>query len=134
MKIDEKLKEYIKSRYKSLRNFALNSDVGLPYTTIDGMLKRGIANTSIDNVLKICKTLGISADGLADGMIIPVEEAQEAKRTKDIAEMLYIAKTNLRTGTSLTLGGEPLTQEETNTLLDAIDIAIEIIRRRRYRA
>ena len=71
---EEKLKAYILTQYKSLRDFAQNSGVGIPYTTIDGILKRGVRNSSISNVIKLCSTLNISADELAKGMIVPLSE------------------------------------------------------------
>lgn len=70
MNTEDKLKELILSRYKSIREFTLAID--FPYTTLDSIFKRGIGNSSITNVLKICNALHISADALADGRIEPV--------------------------------------------------------------
>ena len=42
----------------------LSKESGVPYSTIDSMIKRDLKNASIDNVLKICKVLGISAESL----------------------------------------------------------------------
>ena len=67
MTIEDKLRNHILSRYKSLREFTQTADI--PYTTLDSILKRGIGNSSINNVIKICKALHISADELADGNI-----------------------------------------------------------------
>src|SRR5699024_5201560 len=39
----------------------LSKDSGVAYSTIDSMIKRDLKNASIDNVLKICKVLGISS-------------------------------------------------------------------------
>lgn len=68
MKVEENLKNHILSRYKSLREFTILKDI--PYTTLDSMLKRGIGNSSVTNVIKVCKALNISVDALADGKII----------------------------------------------------------------
>lgn len=69
-KTEDLLKEYILSKYRSIREFTI--DTGMPYSTLDTILKRGIRNASIDNILKICQTLGISTDALVNGKIEPV--------------------------------------------------------------
>lgn len=71
MTVEERLKHLILARYKSVSAFA--SAIGLPYTTVDSILKRGIENAGVGKVIKICKFLGISADRLADGEIAPYE-------------------------------------------------------------
>ncbi len=69
MTIEERLKDYILSRYNSVREFTIHADI--PYTTLDSIFKRGIGNSSVNNVIKICRALNISADELADGNITP---------------------------------------------------------------
>ena len=58
--LEDKIKELIIEKYGSVRQFALKIDV--PYTTIDSILKRGIDNSNVSNVIKMCKALGISVD------------------------------------------------------------------------
>lgn len=58
--LEEKIKDLIIEKYGSVRQFALKIDV--PYTTIDSILKRGIDNSNVSNVIKMCKALGISVD------------------------------------------------------------------------
>lgn len=48
--------------YSSVKAFA--EKCGMPYTTLHSMLKRGIGNASIDNVMLICKNLGITVEQL----------------------------------------------------------------------
>ena len=72
MTIEERLKELILKRYHSVREFTIENDI--PYTTVHSIFKRGIGNSSVTNVIKICKALGISADALADGEIVPVKK------------------------------------------------------------
>ena len=74
MTLDDELKEFIKGEYKSL--LAFSKVVGIPYPTLDSIFKRGLCNAGIGNVIKICRCLGISADGLANGEIIPYENSQ----------------------------------------------------------
>jgi transcriptional regulator with XRE-family HTH domain len=61
------LKDLILSRYKSIREFAI--ETGIPYSTIDSIFKRGIANSGVSNVMKICNKLGIDIDSLIDGRV-----------------------------------------------------------------
>jgi|GEM_PF-532507 len=65
--VEEKLKELILCRYKSLREFTVK--IGMPYSTFDTILKRGVDKANIINILKICDELKISADKLANGVI-----------------------------------------------------------------
>lgn len=72
MTTEEKLKKYILSRYHSIREFTIESEI--PYTTMSSIFNRGIDNSSIKNVVKICKALNISVDALADGEIVPKQK------------------------------------------------------------
>ncbi len=61
---EERLKNLIIEKYGSVRQFSFKIDV--PYTTVDSILKRGIDNSNVGNVIKICKALNISIDTLLD--------------------------------------------------------------------
>ncbi|MPM35361.1 hypothetical protein SDC9_81952 [bioreactor metagenome] len=67
MPVEQALKALILQRYKSIRAFS--EETGIPYSTIDSIFKRGIANSSVSNIIKICRALGIDADALGDGII-----------------------------------------------------------------
>lgn len=84
MSIEEKLKDLILSRYKSIREFTLEID--LPYTTLDSLFRRGINNSSLSNVLKVCKALHISGDALAQGKIVPIQDQGEPLYNGDQAD------------------------------------------------
>ncbi|OUQ90105.1 transcriptional regulator [Brevibacillus brevis] len=57
----EILSELIDKR-GSRRAFA--EEIGLPPTTLQSMLSRGVGRASIDNVIKVCRALGITVDEL----------------------------------------------------------------------
>lgn len=78
MTIENSLKNLILERYGSIREFSIKSTI--PYTTIDSILKRGIGNSSVNNVIKICKFLNLSVDALADG------ELREKNHNKNITK------------------------------------------------
>lgn len=48
----------------SRRSFA--DEIGIPPTTLQSILSRGIGKASIDNVIKVCKALGITVEELED--------------------------------------------------------------------
>ena len=55
-------------RYGSMKKFSEKID--MPWTTLDSILKRGIANSNITNVLKITRELGLDSEKLVDGIIV----------------------------------------------------------------
>ncbi len=63
-----RLKEMIIEKYGSLKRFC--EIIDMPWTTLDSILKRGIANSNITNVMKITKELHIDTESLATGSII----------------------------------------------------------------
>lgn len=63
--LEEKIRKLIIEKYGSVRQFAFKIDV--PYTTVDTILKRGIDNSNVGNVIKMCKALNISVESLIDG-------------------------------------------------------------------
>ena len=66
--LESKIKELIISRYGSLKKFS--EKINMPWTTLDSILKRGIANSNITNVLKITRELGLDAEKLVDGELL----------------------------------------------------------------
>lgn len=65
----------------NLKAFAEKSQ--LPYTTLRSMLDRGIDNASVNNVMKICSTLGIRIESLYE-----VELNSEETLRKDEHDLL----------------------------------------------
>lgn len=66
--LETNLKALIIEKYGSLKKFA--DAIDMPWSTLDSILKRGIANSNITNVLKISRELGLDAEKLADGAIV----------------------------------------------------------------
>ncbi|KQU57699.1 DNA-binding protein [Bacillus sp. Leaf406] len=58
----EIIRKLIKESSPNMKSFA--ESINLPYTTLRSMLERGIGNASVDNVIKVCKGLGITTDQL----------------------------------------------------------------------
>ena len=130
MTIEEKLKALILSRYHSIREFTITID--MPYTTIDSIFRRGIGNSSVTNVIKICKALGISVDALADGRIVPVKNILTASKERyfEIEDIFEDTKALLEQQGFITLDGKPVSQKNLDSLIDAIEVGVEIVKKR----
>lgn len=64
---EQKLQDFILTKYKSLREFCIMID--RPYSTIANMLKRGLLNSSVDLVLFVTDRLNLDIDELLSGRI-----------------------------------------------------------------
>jgi len=98
----------------NMKEFA--EHVGIPYTTLYSILERGVGRASIDNVLKICRALGITAEDL-EQMAEGREVDSYANRLSD-EELLTIAAHRIG------YEGE-LTEQEINQIKKAIRIALD---------
>lgn len=120
---EDKLKAYILDRYKSIREFTISID--MPYTTFDSVLKRGIDNSSITNIIKICKALNISADELANGNIVSTISKPNYKN--DVVEMLNLVKSDVIKLDNLTLRGKPINENVKDIIVNNIDNTINTL-------
>lgn len=132
MTAEDKLKELILKRYHSVREFTIANDI--PYTTIHSIFKRGIGNSSVSNIIKICKALGISADALADGEISPIKDRPSAPADDkvEITDILADTKDTLIHSAKITLDGNPIGKAGIESIIDAIDVGVEIAKRKKY--
>ncbi len=80
--LETSLKEMIIERYGSLKRFCVI--ISMPWTTLDSILKRGVANSNISNVLKITKELGIDAEKLVDGEIVRVPHPTSLEMLREL--------------------------------------------------
>ena len=131
MTTEEMLKELILKRYNSIREFTI--DIDMPYTTMDSIFRRGIGNSSVINIIKICKALNISADALADGEIVPSKPrvTSNAVNTYDVNEILNETKDILIHSGKITLDGSPITKSGIESIIDAIDVGVEIAKKKK---
>lgn len=58
----EVIRELIDGKCPNQKAFA--ESIEIPYTTLRSMLQRGIGNASVNNVIKVCKGLGITIEEL----------------------------------------------------------------------
>lgn len=131
MSTEEKLKNLILRRYHSIREFTISIDI--PYTTIDSIFRRGVENSNVSNIIKICKALGISADALADGEIKPINNRSAILLNDriEVKEILDNTKDMLIHGGEITLDGKPISKDEIESIIDAMEVGVEIAKRKR---
>ena len=131
MTTEEKLKTLILSRYNSIREFAISID--MPNTTLDSIFRRGIDNSSVSNIIKICRALNISADALADGEILTkgTYDFSPANNMSEVNEILNNTKNMLIHNKKITLDGSPINRAGVESIIDAIDVGVEIAKKKK---
>ena len=121
MTIEEKLKALILSKYRSVLVFT--NSIGMPYTTMSSIFKRGVQNSSISNIIKICNALNISADALAQNRIEMVK--QDTGNSIELTDILITLNKQM----PVTLNGEVLLPNEKQIIINALEIAMEMVKR-----
>lgn len=121
--IEEKLKEYILSRYQSIRDFSIRSNIS--NSTVNSILKRGIGNSSVNSVIKICHALDISIDELAEGNIVPLNDKTPIEiemHSVEVTDILANVRDRLTHNEGLTLDGKPADKKRINSIVQAMKI------------
>lgn len=129
MSIEERLKDLVIEKYGSVSAFT--TSIGMSNSTFVSMINRGIQNAGVQNVIKVCQALDISVDGLAEEKFVPIGKSlQESKPMRELSEIIEYTKRNIAIYNDLTIDGEPLTPDDKEAILDAIDLCVEFIKRR----
>lgn len=131
MTIEEKLKQYIELKYKNLREFSLQNNI--PYSTMYAIIVRGVKNSSLTNILKVCAALKISADALAQGEILPYfNHDNNFLGFTELNELLFYFRASLLPK-DLSLNGERLTAEEIIMVTEGLSSLFDFISKLRER-
>ena len=83
MNIEDQLKEIILARFKSVRAFT--QAVGVPYTTFDSSLKRGISNAGVCTMIKVFRALDLDIESIPEGVLRSISD----KKAPDITSEAY---------------------------------------------
>ena len=126
MSIEEKLKDLILTKYRSIREFT--QIIEMPYSTFSTIISRGIENSSVTNVIKICKALGISADALADGRVVHVSNENQIEEI-DLDHVINDVKGRILSYDNLILRGKPVDRAGRLLISDYLDVTIELASR-----
>lgn len=125
MTLEERIRELILARYPSVKDFA--EACGVKYTTICGMLARGMNNSNVSNAIAVCKALNIDVEALSDNEIVFIDPN---KKDESLEEYALAFKQKLLNG-DLSLDGVKLSEREARLYIDSMEIASELIRRER---
>lgn len=126
MTIEEKLKDLILTKYRSIREFTQIID--MPYSTFSTIMSRGLENSSVTNVIKICKALGISADALADGRIAHVTNDNQVEEI-ELDHVINDIRGKILSIENLKLRGKPVDRAGRLLIADYLDVSIELASR-----
>ena len=125
MSIEDRLKDLIVQRYGSVLRFCNTHD--LPQSTVATIFRRGIAKSNVSSVISICKSLRISADGLAAGQLLPT-----GKDLPDsVEEIIENTKNQLTDIDGLTFDNAPADPAAIMTIIQSIDIGVEMARKKK---
>lgn len=130
MTLEDSLKDLILSRYHSIREFTTLID--LPYTTLDSMFRRGVENSSIVNVSKVCKALGISMDALANGKIEPIRKSPPnlVNDWIEVDDILDHTKDVLIHHGGVTIDGKPIGVNAVDSIIEAMDLGLALAKKK----
>lgn len=124
MTTEEKLKDLILTKYRSIREFTQIID--MPYSTFSTIMVRGIENSNVTSVIKICKALGISADALADGKIHYVTD-KSCNEPLDIDFVLHDIRHELLTNENLVFRNKTIEQNDRRLIVNYLDVIIDLV-------
>lgn len=86
MTIEEELKELMIKKSGSVNKFS--QECGLSTSTVATTFSRGIQNTNVNTIIKICKALQISADELSNGKIVFTKDIEQPSELNVLIETL----------------------------------------------
>lgn len=66
--MEDEIKATIILKYGSINNFCKQFD--FPWSTVKAMLSRGINNSSVSNVIKLCNALNLDIEELTKGKLV----------------------------------------------------------------
>ena len=142
MNFGEYLSNYLKAHGMSYRTFGQKCGLSAGYISMlinKRNPKTGRSPTpTLNTYYNIAKAMGISLDTLFNEIDnAPVSMQADSfpsfpDNNYEIADCFNMIKQSAESG-ALTLDGVPMTESEAMTLLDGIETALEIIRRRRAR-
>ena len=90
MSVSEKLQKFMDEKGYSKADVSRLS--GIPYTTIDGLFKKGDDNTKLSTLKKLAKLIGCGLDELADDNLSSPETAQLAAMLRKRPGLVRVAR------------------------------------------
>ena len=119
MTTEQKLKNLILSKYKSVRDFSIEAK--MPCSTVASIFSKGIDKTSITTMIKICNKLGISLDELLNGQIVFLDQQPKTTSVEDLVIQFKDQLINVE----MTLDDKPLDSATAARLAAYLDAIVE---------
>lgn len=120
MTIENQLRELILLKHGSLREFTFN--IGIPYSTLSTILKKGIMTATMSNMVKICNALDIKLDGLVAGRIV---ENKPGEILLDVEDILNRTKNNIEYP-NVKIDGKIMDESTKKLLINSIDLSYQL--------
>lgn len=90
--VEADLKQLIIDRFGSLSKFS--EVIDMPWTTLDGVIKRGVNKANITSLIKICEGLNIDCESLYYGRLLPKQDMLKEDPLSE-KEQMHIKKYRL---------------------------------------
>lgn len=120
MTIENQLRELILLKHGSLREFTFN--IGIPYSTLSTILKKGIMTATMSNMVKICNALDIKLDELVAGRIV---ENKPSGILLDVEDILNRTKNNIEYP-NVKIDGKIMDESTKKLLINSIDLNYQL--------
>lgn len=118
------LKTLIQTQYPSIRSFS--EHINMPYSTLTSILKN-VGGASVDNVIKICKGLGISTDQLEK---LEEQNQLSPKDEKEINEKIESILSDMDSTTGLAAyGGTIDSEDDVELIKSSLEQALRLAKR-----
>lgn len=127
MTIEQELKNLIEDKFGSVRAFAMKNN--MPVSSVHTILIRGIQNSRTSNVIKLAVALGISADALADGRIVPAANIGVDVAPSDVEDFVADVILYLRESEIVMIGGKRADDVAIQTMITTMQIGLELAKR-----
>ena len=108
MSIEQKLKDLIISRYDNIYTFT--KSIGIPNSTFASIMQRGIMNSNVGSLFKICKSLDLSMDKLCEGEIVFLSDLPEPDPLS-VNSRIDALCTDLHTQKNITVDGSQISEK-----------------------
>lgn len=119
MKTEQKLHDLIISEYGAISTFTKN--IGIPNSTFASIMQRGIMNSNMSSIFKICQALHISIDQLCEGEIISMSDMPKPGPL-DIPKQIEKLCLEIRSRDQVVVDGEPISEYTAETYAQLIEL------------
>lgn len=117
MTIEEQLKTEILTRYKSVRSFT--TSIGIPYSTLDSVFKRGISNAGVSTMIKVFDALDLDIESIQTKTLQKKQKnspSTDESAPGEVVSTMFDSLFELLTSTGLIREGQDITDTQAEVL------------------